>query len=84
MATPPTVEIQFQLRFIESMVIVENKNTAIAIIYIYLFIYLLFVICQTLKKNYGTLQFLLTEDHMGLKISKCCSSYSFGPIHPTL
>ncbi len=32
-----------------------------------------------LKKNYGTLEFLLTQDHVWLEISKGCS-YSFHPI----
>ena len=32
------------------------------------------------SKYYGTLKCLLTQDHMGLEMSKCYSSYSFRPM----
>ena len=37
-----------------------------------------------LKKKYGTLKFLVTQNHMGLEISKRYSSVSFHPIRAKL
>ncbi len=41
---------------------------------------LLFGSLPQIKKNYGALNFFLTQDYMGVEISKCYSSYSFDPI----
>ncbi len=49
--------------------------------------YRLWLFCGNLAKLktfYGTLKFLLTQDHMGLEISKRYSSYSFYPISSKL
>ncbi len=40
---------------------------------------LLWVVCQKLR-NLWHFEFWLTQDHIGLEISKCYSSYSFHPM----
>ena len=59
--------IQFQPNFIVSMLVMT-------------YLLLLFWLAAKIKNKKGTLTILLSQDHMGLEISKPYSSYSFDPI----
>ncbi len=64
-ATTSPAFIQFQPSFIGSLVKMGNCQL------------LLFGLSSELKKKYGNLKFLLTQDHMELEISQSYSSTAF-------